>query len=225
MPRRSGYFLVKRLSDVVVAVLALVVLAPVLLLTAVAIAVTSPGPVLFRQQRMGSRRVSGDDRRSDVETWELTPFIIFKFRTMYANADESVHVEHSRMFTNGTLEQLDGTYKLAADPRITPLGRWLRRLSIDEFPQLLNVVRGDMSLVGPRPVPLYEVAGYSDRDFQRFTARPGITGLWQISGRGTLGFREMVLLDVAYARRRSLLLDARIVLSTASAIIRAKGAG
>lgn len=200
---RTGQW-TKRLLDMVLAGTGVLLLVPVLALTGLAVRCTSPGPVLFRQTRVGR-----DGR----------PFQMLKFRTMHAGADDASHRAYvSRMLT-GDAEPESGLYKLHSDPRVTRVGGVLRRSSLDELPQLLNVLRGDMSLVGPRPALPYEASQFPDWSASRFTVRPGLTGLWQVSGRNRLTMTEGLRLDVEYVARRSLLLDLRILLRTLPAVL------
>jgi exopolysaccharide biosynthesis polyprenyl glycosylphosphotransferase len=196
--------LVKRVLDIILSVTALMVLAPVLILVALLIKLTSPGPVFFMQHRLGLNK-----RR----------FSICKFRTMVANAEQRIaEVEH--------LNEASGpVFKIKDDPRITPMGRFLRKTSIDELPQLLNVLRGDMSLVGPRPLPVRDWEGF-DKDWQRrrFSVRPGITCLWQIMGRSSIPFEKWMQLDLQYIDMWSLRLDLEILLRTIPAVLRGSGA-
>jgi lipopolysaccharide/colanic/teichoic acid biosynthesis glycosyltransferase len=202
--------LAHRALDMTVATLALVTLLPVITATAVAIRLNSPGPVLFRQRRLGRG---------------MRPFTVLKFRTMRTDADSEVHREYVRSLLGGDAERhaRGGLYKLAVDDRVTPVGRFLRSWSIDEVPQLLNVLRGEMSLVGPRPVIEYEVEQYPDWYLRRFAVKPGLTGLWQVSGRNERTYEEMVRFDIEYAERRSLWLDLRILARTALVVIRRQG--
>lgn len=221
---RWFYYGTKRALDLMLAGALLVVLAPLMLLIAVVIKLDSPGPVLFIQERTGSRRRS----TPAGPAWEIITFRLYKFRSMVANADPALHQAHIAEFVAGRLEASAdplAPYKLTGDPRITRVGRILRRTSLDELPQLFNVLKGEMSLVGPRPVPTYEAAGYQEPHYQRFAARPGITGLWQVSGRCQLSFKDMIELDCAYVRQQSLLLDAKILLMTIPAIASGRGAG
>lgn len=213
------YYAAKRAFDVIVAAIALVLLAPLLLLVAVLIKLDSSGPVLFSQTRVGSRRYR--------DGWKLHTFRVHKFRSMVHDADPAVHVAHVNAFVHGRLEGARGTgpaFKLQNDRRITRVGAILRRTSIDELPQLINVLRGEMSLVGPRPVPPYEVSHYDQTHFARFGASPGITGLWQVSGRCAVSFDEMVRLDLEYITKQSLALDLKILLLTVPAIVSGRGA-
>lgn len=199
----------KRFLDVVISLMTLVMALPVLIIAAVAIKLDSPGPVLFRQERMG---VQG--RR----------FRIYKLRTMVVGNDDSVHRAYVAALIRGTAPKHDGMFKLVRDSRITRVGTVLRRLSIDEVPQLWNVVRGEMSLVGPRPALPAEVDLYDDRAMQRLAAKPGITGLPQVSGRCELTFAEIVELDLEYLNRWSPWLELQILLRTPLAIVSKRGA-
>jgi lipopolysaccharide/colanic/teichoic acid biosynthesis glycosyltransferase len=146
---------------------------------------------------------------------------------MVEDADSSLHEAFCKAFVEGRIESLDGdesAFKLARDPRVTRVGRLLRKTSLDELPQLVNVLKGEMSLVGPRPVPTYEVAGYQTWHCERLAALPGITGLWQIKGRGRVTFEEMIRMDIDYVRNRSLWLDIKILVFTIPAVLSGRGA-
>ena len=207
---------VKRGLDATASLVALILLAPILVAVAAAIKLSSPGPVLFRQQRIGQYGV---------------PFTFLKFRSMHATSDAQIHRVFVTRFIRGDLPQA-GTgqgqapvYKITTDPRVTRIGRFLRRTSLDELPQLLNVLRGDMSLVGPRPPIPYELAAYDVWHRRRLLeVKPGITGLWQVSGRSRLRFDDMVRLDLKYAEAWSLWLDLRILLRTPRAVLTGDGA-
>lgn len=195
-----------RVVDIVIASAGLAVTAPVLALAAVAIKLEDRGPALFRQRRYGR---------------DQQPFTMLKLRTMTVGASSALHEAYIAELMAGPQPATDGElYKLTEDPRVTRVGRWLRRLSLDEVPQLINVLLGDMAVVGPRPGLAYELEHYAPEHFDRFTVRPGLTGLWQVSGRSKLGFREMLDLDVEYTRRRSVSLDLLIILRTPLAIAR-----
>lgn len=191
----------KRLLDLFLILLTAPVVLPVMLLVAVMIRLASPGPALFRQERVGylGRR-----------------FTCFKFRTMVVNADTRVHQGHLKhlMDSNVPMRKLD-----TGDKRLIAGGRILRSLGLDELPQIFNVLRGEMSLVGPRPCVPYEYKSYTARDRQRLEAAPGLTGLWQVSGKNRTTFEQMIDLDVYYARNKSLWLDLKIILKTIPAII------
>lgn len=206
---------VKRTSDIVMASLMFIIALPLWALIALAIKVDSRGPILFGQERVGM-----DGR----------VFLCYKFRTMIANADESVHREAYKLNIEGDVRANAGDGeqpvfgKVKDDPRITRVGKYLRRTSLDELPQLLNVLKGDMSVVGPRPPIPYEVESYELWHRKRLDVKPGITGLWQVSGRNRLTFEEMVQIDLYYVKNWSLLLDIKIILLTLPAMLRGDGA-
>jgi lipopolysaccharide/colanic/teichoic acid biosynthesis glycosyltransferase len=220
---RAPYFLCKRFIDLGLTSLLVLLLLPLMLLIAVAIKLDTPGPIFFIQERVGARRRSERGRTR----WEVRTFEFYKFRSMVTDADQSLHEEYVRAFVQGRLEGANGSpakFKLTRDPRITRIGSLLRRMSLDELPQLFNVLKGDMSLVGPRPVPRYEVAEYRERDAERLTAPPGITGLWQVNGRGEVPFAEMVRMDCEYVRNQSVWLDFKILVATIPAVLSGRGA-
>jgi lipopolysaccharide/colanic/teichoic acid biosynthesis glycosyltransferase len=221
---RTVYPIAKRTTDLLLAALLLIVFAPLLLIAAVAVKLESRGPILFSQERVGTRRV----RRSGITRWRLEPFKVYKFRSMNADADSSVHERHIAAVADRPAQSGPSdveSIKLEHDPRITRVGRYLRLTSIDELPQLINVVRGEMSLVGPRPVPLYEFARYRPEHMRRFTVLPGISGLWQVRGRCALSFWEMVANDLEYAENQSIWMDLKIMLRTVPAVLSMRGAG
>lgn len=217
--RRKYKFAVKRLMDVVGSGIGLILCAPVFLVIAALVKLTSKGPVFFRQQRIGQHG---------------TPFTFLKFRTMFTNNDPSLHKEFVQQLIAGKVKANSsgngngnghGVYKIKSDPRITRIGSFLRRSSLDELPQLINVLRGEMSLVGPRPPVQYEVDAYEIWHRGRLMeAKPGITGLWQVNGRSRVKFDEMVRLDIRYARTWSLWLDIKILLRTPHAVFLGEGA-
>lgn len=221
--RRRLYHWTKRCIDVALSCAILLVTSPLLLLIALAIKLDSPGPVIFAHDRVGARL----RRRDSTEAWEIRHFRFYKFRSMVHNADPSLHQAHIAAYANGQLERASGKagFKLTRDPRITRVGRILRATSLDELPQLVNVIKGDMSLVGPRPVPAYEVEHYEPWQFERLAALPGITGLWQVTGRCALTFDEMIALDLEYVRNQSILGDLKILALTVPAVLRGTGAG
>ena len=207
---------VKRVIDVVGSLIGIILSAPLMLVIAVLIKLTSPGPVLFRQERLG---LLGK------------PFTFLKFRSMKADCDPSLHKNYVTRLIDGENDAINlGTpdqplYKMTDDPRITPFGGFLRKSSIDELPQFLNVLKGNMSLVGPRPPIPYECDEYKSWHCRRILeVKPGITGLWQVSGRSSTTFDEMVRLDLAYVRTWDLWLDFKILLKTFWAVISAKEA-
>lgn len=214
--RKKVSLSIKRLIDIAGSLAGLILCLPVFLVIAVAIKLTSKGPVLFRQVRLGQCG---------------RKFTFLKFRSMYANNDPRIHQEYVTRFIVGAsgTEQTAGNhqniYKLTTDPRITPVGRFLRNTSLDELPQFLNVLLGHMSLVGPRPPVTYEYERYDLWHKQRLLAvKPGITGLWQVDGRSRVKFDEMVRLDIRYARSWSLWLDIKILLQTPRAVVSGSGA-
>jgi exopolysaccharide biosynthesis polyprenyl glycosylphosphotransferase len=214
--RRKHAFALKRLIDVVASVIALTLSTPVFLVIALVIKMSSKGPVLFRQQRIG---------------WHGEPFTFLKFRTMEVNNDPGLHKEYVQKLIAGRAEPTpqngngDGVYKIKSDPRVTKVGAFLRRTSLDELPQLINVLRGEMSLVGPRPPVKYEVDVYHIWHLSRLMeAKPGITGLWQVSGRSRVKFDDMVRLDIRYARNWSIWLDLKILVQTPHAVLLGEGA-
>jgi exopolysaccharide biosynthesis polyprenyl glycosylphosphotransferase len=207
--------LVKRTSDVIIASIALVVTSPLWLIISILIKRDTPGPVFFKQERVGM------DGRI---------FLCLKFRTMLANADDSVHRETYKQNIIGDDRANSGDIekpvygKVKNDSRVTNVGRWLRRSSLDELPQLLNVLKGDMSVVGPRPPIPYEVHEYDIWHRKRLDMKPGITGLWQVSGRNRLTFEQMVKVDLFYIENWSVWLDLKIILLTIPALWQDEGA-
>jgi lipopolysaccharide/colanic/teichoic acid biosynthesis glycosyltransferase len=202
-----------RVLDILGAGLMLLALSPLLLVTALLIKLDSPGPVIFWQRRLGR---------------DLQPFSVAKFRTMKHGAASDRHRVHVEQMICDEKGPGDGKpvpmMKLEKDPRVTKVGGFLRRSSIDELPQLWNVLRGEMSLVGPRPPIQYEVDKYPVRAYRRFAVRPGITGLWQVRGRSLTSFPEMIELDVEYVDQRSLVLNVKILLLTVPTVLHGKGA-
>lgn len=201
----------RRLADVVLAATLILLFSPALIAVAIAIRLDSPGPSLFRQRRVGHGE---------------REFTLFKFRSMRLDADPRGHREYVTALIKGSTA--DGgrkdLYKLAVDDRITPVGRWIRRWSIDELPQFFNVLLGDMTVVGPRPAIPYEVAEYPSWYRERFSVKPGLTGLWQVSGRSERTYEEMVRLDIEYAENRSLLGDLSILVRTPWTVLGRRGA-
>jgi lipopolysaccharide/colanic/teichoic acid biosynthesis glycosyltransferase len=202
----------KRTIDILGGALLLILSLPLLVVIAIAVKMTSKGPILFKQQRVGQYGRC---------------FTFLKFRSMRDRNDQSAHRQYVTQLIAGNAERIakkgssDGVYKLANDPRITPIGRFLRKTSLDELPQFLNVLRGEMSLVGPRPPIPYEVAAYQTWHRRRvLQVKPGITGLWQVAGRSRVSFDEMVRLDLQYASFWSLGLDFKILMRTPAAVIK-----
>jgi exopolysaccharide biosynthesis polyprenyl glycosylphosphotransferase len=201
--------LVKRASDIVIATTAIVFTLPLWLLSMVMVKIGSPGPIFFKQERVGM-----DGR----------VFLCYKFRTMYADASDHEHREAYRNNIEGLSEDVEFHGKVKDDPRVTGGGKILRRWSFDELPQFLNVLKGDMSVVGPRPPIPYEVEEYAVHQRKRLDMKPGITGLWQVSGRSRLSFEEMVRIDLYYIENWSLLFDLKIMLLTIPAVFHGDGA-
>jgi exopolysaccharide biosynthesis polyprenyl glycosylphosphotransferase len=196
-------YVVKRSFDMVVAALLVLFLSPLLLFAALAVRLTSSGPVIYRSPRRG---LGG------------APFHCFKFRTMYEDAEARQDELEQENEKGGAI------FKMRNDPRVTSIGRFLRRWSVDEMPQLFNVLRGEMSLVGPRPLPERDYERLEDWHRKRYLVLPGLTGLWQVSGRSELDFDELVRLDFLYLERWSVFLDLSIILKTIPAVLQARGA-
>lgn len=198
------YLFMKRLMDVVGALCGLIFLSPFFLIVALLIKLEDPkGPILFKQTRVG---------KNEQE------FGMYKFRSMVTDAEEKLKdlLQHNEV--SGAM------FKMKDDPRVTKIGKFIRKTSIDELPQLLNVLKGDMSLVGPRPPLLREVKEYTSYDKQRLLIRPGCTGLWQVTERNSVGFKEMVELDLEYINKRGIIYDIRIILKTIQVMIKSNGA-
>ena len=243
---RKAYFAIKRFIDFTLALLLLIVLSPLMLVAALAIFIYSPGPIFFVQERVGAKRRYKDGR----VTWEKVPFYCYKFRTMKINADSSIHQAYIKALIENDQDQMDALQnaptvphkslsqeeltaiqnaptvprKLTNDSRVIAPGKLLRKMSIDELPQLLNVLRGDMSLVGPRPAIPYEVEMYKPWHLQRLHAQPGITGLQQVTARCNIEFDQQMKYDIEYVENQSLWLDIKIILKTPFAIVSTKGA-
>lgn len=205
----------KRVLDIVAALFGLIIAAPLTAVIAILIRISSPGPVLFRQMRVG---------RDGKE------FLFYKFRSMRINNDDSQHREYIKLFIEGKEDELarfqgkKKLYKMTCDDRITAIGKFLRRTSLDELPQLLNVLKGDMSMVGPRPHLGYEVDLYQDWHRRRLQGLPGITGWWQIHGRSKVSFDDSVKMDIWYLERQSLFFDIYIMCRTVTKAIVGRGA-
>ena len=202
--QQSGGVVAKRALDVALAGAALLLLVPVLAVLAALVRLGSPGPALFRQARVGR---------------DGQPFLMLKFRTMRVGADDTAHREYVGRMLSGEAKPLHGLYKLDGDSRVTRVGAVLRRTSLDELPQLINVLRGEMSLVGPRPALPYEACLFPEWATPRFSVRPGLTGLWQVSGRNRLTMMDGLRLDVDYVARHTFLLDLGILLRTVPAVL------
>lgn len=208
-----GYEIFKRCFDFITAVVLILLSLPLLIVISLAIKLTSKGPVLFVQERVG---LGGK------------PFKFYKFRSMAHNNDTKIHEEFMQKLIRGEIEAEAGEespkFKMDKDPRITPFGHFIRKTSLDELPQLFNVLNGSMSLVGPRPPIPYEVQAYKSWHLHRLSIKPGVTGLWQVSGRSSLAFDDMVQLDLEYIERRSILLDLKILFQTIPAALDIKTA-
>lgn len=199
----------KRIVDVLACVVLLILVIPLLLVAALLIKRDSPGPMLFRQERLG--------RHGKL-------FTVLKLRTMRDGASPELHRRYITTLATGDQPADDELKKLTGDPRVTRVGAFLRRTSIDELPQLVNVLRGEMSIVGPRPALDYELEFYRAEHFERFDVRPGLTGLWQVSGRNQLGFLPMLSLDAQYARTSGPRVDGMILLRTPLTLLRKNAA-
>lgn len=226
-PERDYYYRVKRVLDFVGAAILLTLLSPLMFLIGILIFIYSPGPIFFSQERVGSKRKSFGEH----SYWKRINFRCYKFRTMKVNADSSTHKAYVKALIENDQEQMNAIQgekteirKLVRDSRIIHPGWLLRKLSLDELPQLWNVLRGEMSLVGPRPAIPYEVEMYKSWHLKRLEAQPGITGLQQITARCAADFDEQVHLDLKYIENQSFWLDVRIILKTPWAIISTKGA-
>jgi len=215
---RTSWFklLLKRIVDIVGSIIGILAFLPVMVITALAIKLTSSGPVIFSQIRLGKQGA---------------PFKFYKFRSMYVNMDDQIHREYVRDLINGHHEKINQgdaekpLYKIKYDPRITKVGRFIRKTSIDELPQFFNVLKGDMSLVGPRPPLPYEAEKYQAWHLMRILdMKPGITGLWQVEGRSMTGWDDAVRLDIRYIKNWSILLDIKILLKTVKEVLWSKGA-
>ena len=214
-PVRAHGYRGKRALDIVGALVALVVLTPVMLIVALLIRLTSPGPAIFRQTRVGQGGA---------------PFVMFKYRSMRSDVDDSAHREFVASLIDGTLPaagsgEASGQFKMKADPRVTAIGRFIRKTSIDELPQFYNVLKGDMSLVGPRPPVPYEADKYKAWHRRRvFEMKPGLTGIWQVEGRSRVSFDDMVRMDLRYLQHCSLRFDLAILLRTVAVVLTCEGA-
>ena len=200
--KRYLYFFIKRVFDIIASLTGLIILSPVLLITSIAIKIEDKGPVIFSQERVGRNGKT---------------FKMYKFRSMYTNAEEILKELKD-------LNEADGpVFKMKNDPRITKVGRFIRKYSIDEILQLINIIRGDMSVVGPRPALPKEVAEYDEFAKQRLLVKPGLSCYWQISGRSDIGFEQWMRLDVKYIKEMGILTDLKIILLTIPAVLKGEG--
>jgi lipopolysaccharide/colanic/teichoic acid biosynthesis glycosyltransferase len=224
---RKVYYIVKRVMDVSIALALLIILSPLLILICLAIAIYSPGPIFYLQERVGARRIV----RGKSTYWKKETFYCYKFRTMAVNADNAIHQAYVQALIENDKEKMSALQgestqirKLVNDPRVTRPGKLLRKLSLDELPQFWNVLRGDMSVVGPRPAIPYEVEMYKPWHLRRLEAQPGITGLQQIIARSTADFDQQVQLDIDYIEHQSIWQDIIIILKTPFVILSTRGA-
>ncbi len=225
--KTNFYYFTKRIIDIIISMVALIVLFPFMLLIAILIRIDSPGPVIFTQKRITTLR----KKVNGAYKWERCEFSFYKFRTMKHKADSTLHKNYVKALIehdDQTLSNLGNAdpkiKKLTNDPRITRLGRLLRRSSIDELPQFWNVLKGEMSVVGPRPAIPYELDFYKPWYFRRFQSKPGLTGLWQVVARCSIDFDGMVKLDIEYIEKQSIIEDLKIMLMTPVAIFLHRGA-
>ena len=225
---RKVYYVVKRIIDVSAALILLILFSPLIALIALAIKIYSPGPIFFVQERVGAKRQT----RGKNSYWKRVTFRCYKFRTMHHNVDSTVHQAYIKALIEDDHEQIQtlqgdasSIHKLVHDSRITRPGKLLRKLSLDELPQFFNVLRGDMSLVGPRPAIPYEIEMYKPWHLQRLEVQPGMTGLQQVTLRSAANFDEQVRMDIEYVHRQSLWLDIKIILKTPFIILSTRGAG
>jgi lipopolysaccharide/colanic/teichoic acid biosynthesis glycosyltransferase len=243
---RRNYYAIKRFVDFTISLLLLILLSPLMLVIALLIFIYSPGPIFFIQERVGAKREYVNGRLQ----WKKVPFYCYKFRTMKLNADPAIHQAYIKALIENNQDQMNALQnapttphnplsqedltamqnaptvprKLVNDSRIIGPGKLLRKLSLDELPQLWNVLRGDMSLVGPRPAIPYEVEMYKPWHLQRLNAQPGITGLQQVTARCTVDFDQQIKFDIQYIENQSIWLDFKIILKTPFAMISTKGA-
>jgi lipopolysaccharide/colanic/teichoic acid biosynthesis glycosyltransferase len=223
---RNGYYLAKRVLDVALSVLLLPFLLPVMLIIAGVVYLSSPGPVIFIQERVGVKRRYYEDH----PYWKKTNYQNYKFRTMKTNADQSIHQAYMKALIEKNEDEMAAlqgkdtqSRKLVNDSRVTSAGKFLRKFSLDELPQILNVLRGEMSLVGPRPAIPYEVDMYHPWHYRRLESLPGVTGLQQVKARST-DFDRQVCLDIEYIEKQSFWLDIKIIFNTIWAVLSTKGA-
>lgn len=224
---RAIYYFLKRIMDILLAGSLLLLLLPFMLLIALAIYIYSPGPLFFVQERVGARRI----RLGSAYYWRRENFPFYKFRTMKVNVDSALHKSYVQALIQNDQQKMSEIQggettvrKLLNDPRITKPGRFLRRFSLDELPQLWNVLRGDMSMIGPRPAIPYELEVYKPWHFRRLEAQSGISGLQQVTARCVADFDEQIKLDIDYVTHQSIWLDLKIALKTPLAIVSSRGA-
>lgn len=198
------YFYIKRLFDIVISLFTTIVLSPLMICIAVIVKLTSEGPAIYKQRRVGRGGKT---------------FVIYKFRTMVKNADSLI-----KTFNKEQREDFEKNYKLSEDPRITKIGSFLRKSSLDELPQLLNILKGEMTIVGPRPVTEAEIEKYGIYAKYYYSVNPGLTGMWQVNGRSTTTYDERVMMDVDYVKGMSLINDAKLIFKTFHAVLSGKGA-
>ena len=207
-----SYLRAKRVLDIAFSLLILIPLSIVIAVFAILIRIDSKGPIFFRQRRVGKNGVQFD---------------MFKLRSMYVDSDDSFHRESIKQYMNGAAlndkVNADNLYKLVDDPRVTRIGRFIRKFSIDELPQFINVFRGEMTLVGPRPPLPYEVEEYDSHHWIRLSGKPGLTGTWQVYGRSRVPFQKMVEMDIEYLGEQSLLLDLKLIALTLPVMLKGRG--
>ncbi len=207
-----SYLRAKRVLDIAFSLLILIPLSMVIAVFAILIRIDSKGPIFFRQKRVGKNGVQFD---------------MFKLRSMYVDSDDSFHRESIKQYMNGAAlndkVNADNLYKLVDDPRVTRIGRFIRKFSIDELPQFINVFRGEMTLVGPRPPLPYEVEEYDSHHWIRLSGKPGLTGTWQVYGRSRVPFQKMVEMDIEYLGEQSLLLDLKLIALTLPVMLKGRG--
>jgi len=209
-----GYLRAKRLLDIVFTVLLLIPICIVIVIAAILIRLDSPGPIFYRQKRVGLHGAE---------------FCLYKFRSMYVHSDDSVHRDAVVKYINGqemnvgTAAAIEFQFKLSDDPRVTRVGRFIRKTSIDELPQFFNVLRGEMTLVGPRPPLPYEVEFYTPYHWLRLSGKPGLTGIWQVSGRSRVDFQSMVEMDIEYLQHQSFWEDLKLIALTVPVMIQGRG--
>ena len=229
LEKRTGYYITKRILDIFISSSFLILLSPLLIIIALVIRLDSPGSPIFSQLRVGCKlRWKGF-----CYTKEIVPFVFYKFRTMYKDADESLHKEFTKAYIENDLAKMTSLqhgpveegeeYKLNNDNRVTRVGKFLRETSLDELPQLFNVLKGDMSMVGPRPDLPYVIELYEPLHMRRLSTMQGLTGLWQVTGRNISSFENFIKSDLEYIENQSLWLDIKILLRTPLAIFNLKG--